>query len=251
MKLHILSDLHLRFGDLSPPATDAEVVILAGDLGRPREAIRWAYGLGKPVIYVPGNHEFYGGVIGQVISELKGLAAGTNIHVLDDDEIALGGVRFLGCTLWTDLALYGERPMHDLAVRAAWQNMRDFAMIREQEKRLFTPRDMVARHAGHLSWLERRLSETAAMPTVVVTHHAPSPRSIHRSFAGAPINAAYIVDLERLFGADRINLWVHGHTHFSFDYVHNGTRVVCNPRGYVFDGVNQNREFDPGLVVDV
>jgi len=251
MKLQIMSDLHLGFGELTVPSTDADVIVLAGDIARPRQAIRWAYGLGKPVIYVPGNHEFYGGVIGQTLSELKGLAAETGIHVLDDDELMLGGVRFLGCTLWTDLSLYGQGAAHDLSVRAAWQCMRDFSLIRSEAKKLFTPDDMVARCTAHLGWLERRLDEARSCPTVVVTHHAPSPRSIHKSFAGSPINAAYIVDLERLFGADRVALWIHGHTHHSFDYTVNGTRVICNPRGYALDGVNQNHAFDPAFTVEV
>lgn len=251
MKLHVMSDLHLRFGDLTPPTTDADVVILAGDIGRPREAIRWAYALRKPVLFVPGNHKFYGGVVGQVLTELRGLCAGTDVHLLDDDELRLQGVRYLGCTLWTDLALYGEGPQRDLALRAAMQHMRDFTLIRVSEKQLFTPKHMVARHAAHMSWLTKQLMAETAEPTVVITHHAPSLRSVHKSFAGHPINAAHITNLEHLFGTERVRLWIHGHTHFSFDYMHNGTRVICNPRGYVLDALNQNRHFHPALVVEI
>jgi hypothetical protein len=110
---------------------------------------------------------------------------------------------------------------------------------------------MVARYRSHLAWLENRLSEPSAMPTVVITHHAPSRRSIHASLKDAPINAAYIVDLERLFGSERVHLWIHGHTHFSFDYFCHGTRVVCNPRGYALNGTEQNRKFDAGLVIEI
>jgi predicted phosphodiesterase len=251
MKLQIMSDLHLAFGEPIVPATDADLIVLAGDIGRPRESIRWAYGLGKPVLYVLGNHEYYGGVIGQVISEMRGLAAGSLIRVLDDDEVTIDGVRFLGCTMWTDLSLFGDGPERELAVRAAWQYMRDFSLIRTQEKKLFAPEDMAARFRQHLAWLEKRLGETSDLPTVVITHHAPSRRSIHPSFDGAPINAAYIVDLERLFGAERVRLWIHGHTHSSFDYTARGTRVVCNPRGYALNGIDQNRAFDAGFVVEV
>jgi predicted phosphodiesterase len=251
MKLQIMSDLHIAFGEPEVPATDADLIVLAGDIGRPRQSVRWAYGLGKPVLYVLGNHEYYGGVVGQVIAEMRGLTAGTEIRVLDDDEVTINGVRFLGCTLWTDLSLYGEGPERELAVRAAWQYMRDFSLIRAHSNKLFAPDDMVMRCRQHLAWLEKRLDEAADTPTVVITHHAPSRRSIHASLTGAPINAAYIVDLERLFGRSRVRLWIHGHTHFSFDYSVNGTRVVCNPRGYALNGVNKNRAFDAGLVVEV
>jgi hypothetical protein len=60
-----------------------------------------------------------------------------------------------------------------------------------------------------------------------------------------------VADVERLMGADRVQLWVHGHTHDSFDYRVAGTRVVCNPRGYARDGVNENPHFDPGFTVDL
>ncbi|MGE5103517.1 MAG: metallophosphoesterase, partial [Betaproteobacteria bacterium] len=104
---------------------------------------------------------------------------------------------------------------------------------------------------AHSAWLAARLSEPSRLPTVVITHHAPSRRSIHARFADSLLNACFVSDLERLMDRDRAALWIHGHTHDSFDYTVNGTRVVCNPRGYAKDGVNENALFDPNLVIDV
>ncbi len=84
-----------------------------------------------------------------------------------------------------------------------------------------------------------------------MTHHAPSPLSVHPRYAGSPLNAAFVSDLSRVAGGGRAALWIHGHTHDSFDYDLGGTRVVCNPRGYAKDGVNENPRFDAGLVVEV
>jgi hypothetical protein len=84
-----------------------------------------------------------------------------------------------------------------------------------------------------------------------VTHHAPSPMSIHPRFAGSLLNGCFVSDAERLVDARRCALWIHGHTHDSFDYRLNGARVLCNPRGYAKDGVNENARFDPGLVVNL
>ena len=109
MKLNILSDLHQSRGALELPRNDADIVILAGDIARPKEAVAWALGLGKPVLYVAGNHEFYSASIAGAADELKALCAGTNIRILDKDQVTIEGVRFLGTTLWTDFMLVGRR----------------------------------------------------------------------------------------------------------------------------------------------
>jgi predicted phosphodiesterase len=250
VKLNILSDLHLSQGDLATPGNDADLVILAGDIGRPGRAIGWASQIARPVLYVAGNHEFYGGSIEGTAAELKRLAAGTGIRVLNCEEAVIGGVRFLGATLWTDFLIAGEGEASAAAMREAQRFMRDFSVVRMGEA-AFTPQGSIALFASHAAWLEARLAEPHAGPTVVVTHHAPSPKSIHPRFDGSALNACFVSDLERLMDASRVQLWIHGHTHDSFDYVVNGTRVLCNPRGYAKDGVNENPAFDPGLTVEI
>ena len=253
MKLNILSDLHLSLGALEIPRNDADAVILAGDIARPREAVSWASGFAKPVLYVPGNHEFYGGSIVCAAAELERLCAGTNISVLDNDEVVIAGVRFLGTTLWTDFMLFGEGEKRTAAMQQAVSFMRDFSRIRvgEAAEALFTPADSATLFKIQAGWLEGKLAEAHAGPTVVITHHAPSPKSIHPRFAGSLLNACFASDAERLVDAGRARLWIHGHTHDSFDYLLNGTRVVCNPRGYAKDGANENPLFDPNFLVEI
>jgi predicted phosphohydrolase len=108
MKLHIVSYLHTEFVDFTPLATDTDVVVLAGDIGIGLAGIEWAAGNvpDKPVVYIPGNHEYYHHDI-SLTDDLRA-AAPNGVHVLNDDALELGGVRFLGCTLWTDFNLYGE-----------------------------------------------------------------------------------------------------------------------------------------------
>jgi 3',5'-cyclic AMP phosphodiesterase CpdA len=253
MKLNILSDLHLGQGALPVPDNDADVVILAGDIARPREAFAWASGFAKPVLYVPGNHEFYGNSIAGALDELRRLSAGSGVTVLHNDTATLGGVRFLGTTLWTDFMLLGDGEGRASAMREAQRFMRDFSRIRSDEAAdaVFTPEESAALFACHSGWLEARLAEPHAGPTVVITHHSPSPRSIHPRFAGSLLNASFVSDAEHLADGARAVLWVHGHTHDSFDYLLNGTRVVCNPRGYAKDGVNENPLFDANFCVDI
>ncbi|HSW14948.1 MAG TPA: metallophosphoesterase family protein [Solimonas sp.] len=253
MKLHILSDLHLSVCPMERPQADADVVILAGDISRPAQAAEWAAGFGKPVIYVPGNHEFYGGSIDGTLEQLRRCCEAAGVRLLHDDECRIDGVRFIGATLWTDFQLFPDMAQRELALQGAQRFMRDFARIRmcEDADELFTPEHSARLHAAQLQGLQRRLDQPHAGSTVVITHHAPSPRSIAARFAGSPINAGFVTDLEYLMGAERVALWIHGHTHDSFDYEVSGTRVVCNPRGYARGEVNENRAFDPLKIVEV
>ena len=253
MKLHILSDLHLSVAGFEVPQTDADVIILAGDIARPKEAIAWASALAKPVLYVPGNHEFYGSSIASTAQEMKRLCSGTDIQVLDDDAVVIGGVRFLGSTLWTDFQLFGEGEKREEAVSQALSFIRDFSRIQMDDASgaVFTPDLSFVEFTRHANWLEDQLAASFEGKTVVITHHAPSPKSIHPRFEGSPFNACFVSDAERLIDGRRAVLWIHGHTHDSYDYVVNGTRVVCNPRGYAKGGVNENPHFDPALVIEV
>jgi predicted phosphodiesterase len=253
MKLNIVSDLHLSQAGLALPGSDADVVILAGDIARPEQAIEWASSLAKPVLYVPGNHEFYGASIPGTLARLRQLCAGTKVQLLDRDEVQIGSVRFFGATLWTDFQLYGDGEGRASAVAAGLRFMRDFQRIHvdEAQTELFTPSHSAELFARDAAWLAGKLAEPHPGPTVVITHHAPSPRSVHPRFAGSPLNACFVSDAEYLLAGGHAPLWIHGHTHDSFDYVVNGTRVVCNPRGYARDGVNENAVFDPAFSVEV
>jgi hypothetical protein len=149
-------------------------------------------GIAKPVLYVAGNHEFYGNSLGRTRSELKALCAGTHIHVLDDDAVVIGGVRFLGTTLWTDFLLFGTGAQRDAAVAESLRYIRDFSRITVGDDYggdLFSPDASAALHRGHAGWLANRLAEPYPGPTVVITHHAPSPCSIHPRFEGSLLNA--------------------------------------------------------------
>lgn len=253
MRLNVLSDLHLSRGALPPPAADADVVVLAGDIARPAQALAWCGALGKPVLYVPGNHEFYGGSLSGVPRELRQLAQGTPVHVLDNTELHLGGVRFLGSTLWSDFLLFGDGPARDAAVAQALAHMHDFRRIFLDDERqvLFTPLDAAALFQRNAAWLAHRLAEPFDGPTVVITHHAPSARCVEPRFEQSPLSACFASHADHLLDGGRAALWIHGHMHHSVDCTVGGTRLLCNPRGYATDGVNENPAFDPDLTVEI
>ena len=129
---------------------------------------------------------------------------------------------------------------------------RNFSRIRVDETpgALFAPEDAAALFNVDAAWLASKLAEPHPVPTVVINHHALSRKSIHPRFADSLLNACFVSDAERLVDGRRTPLWTHGHTHDSNDYVH-GTRVVCNPRGYARNGVNENPLFDANFLVEI
>ncbi len=247
MKLHVLSDLHTEFSDFDPPETDADLVVLAGDIGVGTDGIRWAARQypETPVVYVPGNHEYYGHDIDG--AGFLSAAAPANIHVLNNESLELGGIRFLGTTLWTDFRLFGEGEAW-FARQQAQALMEDFHSIRIGGRK-FTPEDSVRIHEASKAWLTGELDKVFDGTTVVVSHHLPAMLSIASEYRDDPLSAAFASRLEDVIEEHRPDLWIHGHTHVPCDYEIYGTRVVCNPRGYPSE--TEARGFAPGLIVDV
>ncbi|KAF1048620.1 MAG: 3',5'-cyclic adenosine monophosphate phosphodiesterase CpdA [Herbaspirillum frisingense] len=259
MRLLILSDLHLEVWRENAPAIRPELsrpdaVILAGDIDKPERALAWAETkfAGLPVIYVSGNHEGYGRTWEGALRELRRQAASaSNVRVLDRGETVIGGVRFLGATLWTDYALFGE-DKKDAAMTAAAPVMLDYRRIEVEDggRHMMTPGDTVRLHQADLAWLKDKLDTPFEGRTVVVTHMSPSLRSVAPRYAQDLVSAAFSSNLDAL--AERADLWVHGHTHDSFDYRIGRCRVVCNPCGYVRrDGGQENPHYNPDLIVEI
>ncbi len=266
MKIHILSDLHTELTAFAPPATDADVVVLAGDIGGGPGGVDWAAQharpsgvfFGKEIVYVAGNHEYYGqswkslpGVLRDREREI-GLPT---LHLLDCDEAIIGDVRFLGCELWTDFQLFGS-DQHAMAeqMAACVMSLNDFNRIRNDGHGKLRPGAVRERHLRHRSWLASRLREPAAgrwRKTVVVTHHLPSMQSVEGRWRLDLASAGFASNLDDLVALVD-GVWIHGHTHASFDYSIADCRVVCNPRGYVgMRGAVENVRFDERLVVAV
>ncbi|APE96596.1 metallophosphoesterase [Pseudomonas putida] len=244
MRLLVLSDLHLEFSPFVPPTVDADVVILAGDIDVGTRGLVWAqHTFSCPVLYVAGNHEYYGGHLGRTLEKLWALQT-PRVQVLERDEVVIEGVRFLGTTAWTDYTATGNAAR---AQRLAQTQMSDFRRIRTADYRRVRPIDFLVHNFHAKTWLQQQLARAYTGPTVVITHHAPSLTSLKSSLdAGTDLDAAYTNCWDDLMG-DAVQLWVHGHVHTAADYVLAGTRVLCNPRGYP----GETTGFDPGLLVTV
>lgn len=251
MRLHVLSDLHLEHAPFAIPEVDADVLILAGDIAPGGAGIEWMrrHAAERPIIYVAGNHEFYGQDLPGLIGTLRSAAVGSQIHVLENDEVVIDGVRFLGCSLWSDFDYAGPQNREN-SMRICERLVNDYRQIRATgQDRKLRAQDTLELHVASRAWLATGLAAHHDGPTVVVTHHAPLIRQPEQSNALLEaIGGAFASDLSELMGGDNADLWVFGHIHRSVDTDVNGTRVLSNQRGYPHEPVSG---FDPGLVVEV
>lgn len=263
MKLFIASDLHGEMGPHGydvPAGLDFDVAVFAGDVGRGAAAVDWLLGQDalrdRPVMFVAGNHEYYRTILQDAAAEIRDRARGTHVHFLDADEVpTIDGVRFIGATLWTDY-LFMARDHAD-GLRAGG-GINDHRFIRTADggdfPRPFTPAEAFQRHWRERQWMIDRLAEDHDGPTVVVTHHAPHPGSLHpRHAPTGALNASFISDLSGIILEHQPALWIHGHVHDGHDYdVGGATRILCNPKGYDRGAeLPENADFRPDLVVEL
>jgi predicted phosphodiesterase len=244
MKIQLASDLHLEMiahywpGErIIEPAPGADVLILAGDIGHGDHPFEMFSKWPVPVIWVAGNHESYGEEIASGLEQMRISAKRFNIHFLENDEVVIGGVRFLGTTLWTDYKLPSLQQTQAQLMEYAGKRLNDHYQISvnrgDGRPHRLTTQDALERHMLARAWLEQEMAKPFEGKTVVVTHHGPHERSVHPRYLGNPLNAAFCSDLSDLMpGAD---LWVHGHTHDGFDYQVGRCWVVANPAGYILN----------------
>jgi len=261
MRIQIASDLHLEilhqsFPGYNPVApSDADVLVLAGDIAKGVDAVEQFARWPVPVIYVHGNHEAYGMEYGTLAEHIRLRAAGTAVRYLERDALVVGKVRFLGCCLWTDYALNGTR---ERSMALAGRMLHDHRVIRIHDGERFRPEHALAEHEKALGWLQGQLADPFDGRTVVVTHHGVAPPSVHPRYLHDPVTPAFVSDLRPLLPL--ADVWIHGHVHDPVDYRVGGTRVIANPRGYATNRLMagapadlkwENPAFDPALVIDL
>jgi len=229
MNIGILSDLHVEFEEYSEPFPECDVLVLAGDLhdAQPSEHRRLLNNkinnFNNPIIRIKGNHEFYNTIESTI-----------NYNPMDDCFIkVIDNIVFICAIGWSNPS--------DLS----WNNTNDKYINGITLKRI--------REWSKLHWkfIEDSLELYRRQDTVVVTHYLPSERSVAPRFIGNFLNPSFVSAHDELIKEYKPLLWIHGHTHDSFDYNIGETRVVCNPRGYAKNGRNENDQFQPYKVVNV
>jgi Icc-related predicted phosphoesterase len=254
MRIQLFSDLHADILASRPIAvsSDIDAVIVAGDTCEGAEnafeRLRRTIPMQIPILMVLGNHEYYRRHIHQELLSARRIAPLFRVHLLENGSVVLGNTRFVGATLWTGYDLFG-RVNVAAAMRAASENLRDHKRIGWTKRpwRRFRPAEALLLHSQSRRYIADTLAEVHEGPTVVITHHAPHPRSLDPASSWDLIAAAYATDLSDLIEQGCPDLWIHGHVHRSSDYKIGRTRIVCNAHGYG----RENQGFDPELIIEI
>lgn len=243
MKVQLLSDLHLEFYK-DPhafidtlPRTDAEVLILAGDilvlsryeLDEIKEIFKHFASRAKHLLYLPGNHEFYGQSVADSLKRLKEIES--CVHLIEPTEKGIwekNGIRILGGTLWFPYDADNPQFEHYLS---------DFSQIIRFKEWVYAEHDRC----------DRFLHGNVRPGDIVVTHHLPGMESVAAKWKASELNRFFVNDCAEIISTKTPSFWFHGHTHNACDYVTGKTRVICNPAGYP----KEKSGWNPGLVIDV
>lgn len=258
MKIALVSDVHLEFGDWYPVNPEqADVLLLSGDImvasdlygthrtDRFKDFLTNCKREYKDVIYIMGNHEHYHGDFAKSHKLLREVCDDNSIDFLDKETATIGDVTFIGGTLWTDMNKEDRS-----TIRTIVSYMNDYRTIRNSNKSVsfkdqegkfhsrpakFTPEDSIEDHKLFLEVIHKTILDNPTGKFVVVGHHAPSKQSTKPQYENDTlVNGAYSSDLiEFILDHPQIKVWTHGHTHHVFDYMIGSTRIACNPRGYV------------------
>lgn len=273
LKIQLLSDLHLETdpGFVATPAPDADLLVLAGDVGSYQtrrdgsvmEEPDWGLrrfsplpqhgGWPVPVLFVPGNHEYDGLEMDEVHAGLRSACDRLGIAWLERETLVVDSVRFVGTTLWSDYdalapadASETERlRLREKAFRAANFYLHKMAGLRGGA--LFDAEAMRGLALQCQDWLRRTLAVAHGGPTVVVTHFAPTLHSADPRYGLSPGTAGFCNALDDLL--PHADVWLHGHLHCPTDVTVGRCRIVANPLGYARK--QEQLGFRPTLTVDV
>jgi predicted phosphodiesterase len=234
MKIRLLSDLHLEGYPYYYEYAGEDVVVLAGDIhtqGR-HKFILDQIPTAVQILFVPGNHEYYGAVFETANEYFKELENKySNFKFLNNESITIRDVDFFGGTMFTDWELDNDTWT---AKQRAKNGVADFNWIskigRDGIERMWNPEDHLQQHLVFRDNLVQWLVPGAAFKRVVISHFVPHPNGSDPKYAGSALNPYFLCDMREHM--KDVNIWLYGHTHCSRDFMEGDTRLVCNPRGY-------------------
>ena len=251
MKIKLLSDLHLEGAAFKYEYSGEDVLVLAGDIHTKYRHEQFLDQIPEtlPVLFVAGNHEYYGSEFNLVNDFLKVIEVDyPNFHFLNNTGITIGDVEFFGGTMFTDFSLDGLTERW-FALQAAKEGIADFHWIDKTVDgmvRRWSTSDHCNEHELFVYELAAWIRATEGRKRVVISHFQPHTACVGERFRGSVLNPYFTVDMTAWMGWP--GLWLHGHGHESRDFYEGDTRVVCNPRGY---GLENKNGFDPNLLLEI
>ena len=240
MKLQIASDIHREFGH-NPEIPDAggDVLVLAGDIGYANEkTVEWLRGISdryEAVLYVPGNHEFYGSYLRKAAANVDRKAAYGGYNWLNNRPIEVEGQRFVGTPLWANFC--GD----PLSMIEAGRSISDFDQIWFGKGRRLTPEIMLTLHKEAKAFLEA----TVRPGDIVITHWPPTLEARNHNYAVDGIAKYFSADISDFVMRSRASLWVCGHTHYNVDFMLGETRILSNQGWYPHESGKGLPGYDP------
>jgi predicted phosphodiesterase len=257
-KLGLISDLHLEHSmfELDNPGWD--YLVIAGDLSTDINKMQLFLEKNAPknipIIYVFGNHEYEGRSIDSVYDLYKeGLKDFENVHILDNSTIVFDDIKFIGTTLWTNFELDGlDKKQEHMKWAKQFTDIKCMYVKNKHDGKYYsmTPEDVLQLNEKAYKFLNYELRNSPFQGTkIVVSHFAPHKNSIHENFKNK-MNSYWVNHYEELMGFS--DYWFHGHTHNSYNYIEEGTNVICNPRGVSKQfNLHGNRDFNKDFIVEV
>lgn len=255
MLIRYLSDVHLEYRkpsdgylDLAHLNTDKDsILILAGDIGSGASVLDWFKELSprfRHILYVSGNHDYWDYEKIELDERLDFLCNQLpNVDFLNNQSLIIDEVEFIGSTLWADFDGQNQQ-----TINQALKIIPDFKRIKIG-KDFITPQMMIAEHSKSKDFIFSALQSSQQSKRVVITHYLPSFQSIDPKFADSPLNGYFATALDDRILETAPQIWIHGHTHASCDYLIGSTRILCNPYGYLHLELNQ--KYDQTAVVEL
>ena len=237
----ILSDFHLDHRNNIPDIIKtAPNLILAGDIGFLTndlflKFLDYVNSTWENTYYVLGNHEFHSNKYDKNKLEFEYtnlLSKYKNIHLLNRSSMCIDNdIEIFGCTLWSQPTLIDS--VNDFKKIHIYDSYRKRVVLKD-EFHNFCKIDK--------EWLKDALNVSNAKKKIVITHFLPL---LNRTIPDNPYPPSeydlyYSNDLTELFNLS--NVWISGHTHFSFDFYLNENRWICNAYGYKGEKNNYNKD---------
>lgn len=271
--LQFASDIHLEMRKTIPiikPVKDKNVYLcLCGDIGNPylenyEKFLKIHSELFTHILIISGNHEYYSvrnivsigetdAMIEKIVSKYK------NITYLNKSGLIIDGVKFIGCTLWSDVSSIpdiAEKVMNDYKYIYVKKNKKNNKKNKNQDKsqnssdekykRLLKASDVCEMNKECIEWIKHEINkfkETDKYKKIIIlTHHAPSFSMLNKSDVYSP---CYATNYNDIMGKP-VSIWISGHSHHSNHIRINNTLCVSNCMGYPGEKVNYDaRKYIP------